>query len=130
MPKKAKGGGGGGDAEGKEKPPNEKEQLLINEVNALNEQLAKVLAEREKFKVGYDELTAKLAKQERDRQDQADYLKHELDKTRKEVSTLEEKFLALETSKENLQRRMDNQLAEASATASAKHSWVDLPVLT
>ena len=80
---------------------------------ALNEQLSRAEHDRERYKVGYDELTAKLKKQEADRNDQAEYLKHELEKTKQEVAALEEKYLALETSKESMERRLNAQLAEA-----------------
>jgi hypothetical protein len=113
MGKKGKGKADDGGGEGKEKPLNEKEQFLANEVQALNEQLSRAEHDRERYKVGYDELTAKLKKQEADRQDQAEYLKHELEKTRQEVAALEEKYLALETSKESMERRLNAQLAEA-----------------
>ena len=117
MPKKKKDGGDAG-GDGKEKPPNEKEQLLLHEVQALNEQLAQAKGDAAKYKVGYDELTNKLKKQEIDRNDQAEYLKHELEKTRMEVSTLQDKFLALEQSKESLQRRMEKEKAEAAEKQS------------
>ena len=113
MGKKGKGKADDGGGEGKEKPLNEKEQFLANEVQALNEQLSRAEHDRERYKVGYDELTAKLKKQEADRHDQAEYLKHELDKTRQEVAALEEKYLALETAKESMERRLNAQLAEA-----------------
>lgn len=113
MGKKGKGKADDGGGDGKEKPLNEKEQFLANEVQALNEQLARAELDREKYKKGYDELMAKLKQQEIDRQDQAEYLKHELDKTRKEVATLEEKYLHLESSKESMERRLNGQLGDA-----------------